>query len=231
MDEQLIAAGLKGLFERRGQFIVLGLTGRIGSGCTTAADLLTKTFSDLRLEPIASPLVSVEQRKHRVVVEFAEKNWVPFLEVSVTLTIVTFVLEADANELETFLKAHVRDKDLSTLMGEIKRTANEWTKVRGVVVPGPKKIHSEAAAYRVNCAQRRRTNLVSARFSTLIRTPGSRFRTFLGLVLLISDHSYSCFQERWDKRFIACTIHCFRTRTRRKFSCRCRRSNAVWYAA
>ena len=147
MDEQLIAAGLKGLFERRGQFIVLGLTGRTGSGCTTAADLLTKSFGDLRLEPVASPLISAEQRKHRVIVEFSEKNWIPFLEVSVTLTIVTFVLESESIGLEAFLKPYVRDKDLSTLMSEIKRTADDWEQVRGIVVPGPKKIHSDAAAY------------------------------------------------------------------------------------
>jgi hypothetical protein len=147
LDEQLIAAGLKGLFERRGQFIVLGLTGRTGSGCTSAADLLTKSFGDLRLEPVASPLVSAEQRKHRVIVEFSEKNWIPFLEVSVTLTIVTFVLEAESIGLEAFLKPYVRDKDLSTLMSEIKRTADEWKQVRSIVVPGPKKVHSDAAAY------------------------------------------------------------------------------------
>lgn len=147
MDEQLIAAGLKGLFDRRGQFIVLGLTGRTGSGCTTAADLLTKSFGDLRLEPIASPLVSVEQRKHRVIVEFSEKNWVPFIEVSVTLVIVTFMLDADVGELEAFLKQYVRDKDLPTLMDEIRLTTSAWQKVRSVVVPGPRKVHSEVADY------------------------------------------------------------------------------------
>ncbi len=119
MDEQVISEGLKALFDRRGQFIVLGLTGRTGSGCTTSVELLSKEFSDLRLEPVASPLLSPEQRKHRVISEFAEKNWQPFVEVSVTLIIVTFVLEEKPNELESFLKAHVRDRDLPQLMTEI----------------------------------------------------------------------------------------------------------------
>lgn len=147
MDEQLIAQGLKTLFARRGQFIVLGLTGRTGSGCTTAATLLTKAFQDLRLEPVASPLVTIDQRKHRVIHEFAEKNWQPFLEVSVTLTIITFVLEADAGELETFLKPHVRDRDMRALIDEIKRVRLEWDKVSSVVISGKKKVPSEAATY------------------------------------------------------------------------------------
>ena len=134
MDEQLIAQGLKGLFAYRGQFIVLGLTGRTGSGCTTAANLLTKTFGELRLEPVASPLATVEQRKHRAVIEFADKNWQPFMEVSVTLTIVTFVIEAEMNALDTFLKPYVKDGDRrSALMEEIGKTRTEWGKVNCVL--------------------------------------------------------------------------------------------------
>lgn len=73
MDEQLIAAALNEIFNRRGQFIVLGLTGRTGSGCTTAAELLRTPFSNLRLDAVASPLRTMEQRKHRLIVEYAEK--------------------------------------------------------------------------------------------------------------------------------------------------------------
>jgi deoxycytidylate deaminase len=183
LDEQLIAAGLKGLFERRGQFVVLGLTGRTGSGCTTAAELLTKSFEDLRLEPIASPLASVEQRKHRVIVEFSEKNWIPFLEVSVTLVIVTFMLDADVDQLNAFLKQYVRDKDMSTLLGEIKKTASEWQKVKGVVVPGRKKVHSEAEAYLEFVAKDLRNLLgvlkkaLATNYSTVFQAFGDNLRS------------------------------------------------------
>lgn len=148
MEKQLIAEGLKGLFERRGQFIVLGLTGRTGSGCSTAANLLTKTFGELRLEPIASPLATVEQRKHRVIHEFVEKNWQPFVEVSVTLTIVTFVIEAEASALEAFMKPYIKDAaKRSAMMDEVKKTRAEWEKVRCVLDRDRKKVAKEAEAY------------------------------------------------------------------------------------
>ena len=147
LDEQLIAEGLKGLFERRGQFIVLGLTGRTGSGCTTSANLLCRPFLDLKVEPVASPLLTPEQRKHRVIVEFADKNWQPFLEVSVTLVIVTFVLEADEGELEKYLKGLLKERELVQLMSEIRRLSALWISVRSVVIPGPKKVHDEAVRY------------------------------------------------------------------------------------
>lgn len=148
MDEQHVALGLKALFAHRGQFVVLGLTGRTGSGCTTAANLLTKTFGDLRLEPVASPLVTVEQRKHRVIAEFAEKNWQPFLEVSVTLIIVTFVLEAKPTSLDAFLKPYIKDGDKRTaMMEEIRKAGIEWEKVRCVLDRERKKVPKEAEAY------------------------------------------------------------------------------------
>jgi deoxycytidylate deaminase len=147
LDEQLIARGLKGLFDHRGQFIVLGLTGRTGSGCTTAANLLTKTFADLRLEPVASPLATIEQRKHRVIHEFAEVNWQPFMEVSVTLTIVTFVLEAGVDELEAFLKSYIKDGDKrSALMEEVAKTRTEWEKVKGILDRN-RKVPTEIESY------------------------------------------------------------------------------------
>lgn len=182
MDEQLIAGGLKGLFARRGQFIVLGLTGRTGSGCTTAASLLAKAFEELRLEPIASPLVSAEHRKHRVIYEFADKNWHPFMEVSVTLTIVTFVLEANADDLEAFLKPFVRDRNVRALMDEIQRVRVEWGKVRGVVEPGSKKIHSEVAAYLEFISKELRNLLgvlkkaLAANYSTVFQAFGDNLR-------------------------------------------------------
>lgn len=147
MDEQVIAEGLKSLFDRRGQFIVLGLTGRTGSGCTTSVELLSKAFRDLRLEPVASPLLSPEQRKHRVISEFAEKNWQPFVDVSVTLVIVTFVLEEKPDELEKFLKPHVRDRDLPQLMVEIAKQMQLWSEVRCVLDTQRKKVAAEAERY------------------------------------------------------------------------------------
>ncbi|RZJ11703.1 MAG: deoxycytidylate deaminase [Rubrivivax sp.] len=177
MDEHLIARGLKGLFDRRGQFIVLGLTGRTGSGCTTSAGLLSKSFSDLRLEPIASPLSTPDQRKHRVIVEFAEKNWHPFIDISVTLVIVTFVLEANLDDLQTYLRSFVRERDLPPLMTEFGRLSSLWTPVRSVVMPGPKKISTETEQY-IDFASRELSNFLGVLKKALGTNYATAFQFF-----------------------------------------------------
>ena len=42
------------VFEQKEKFIIVGLTGRIGSGCTTVANFLTKDFEALEL-PLPKP--------------------------------------------------------------------------------------------------------------------------------------------------------------------------------
>ncbi|MFO1320747.1 MAG: hypothetical protein U1F52_14120 [Burkholderiales bacterium] len=177
MDEPLIAAGLNEVFARRGQFIVFGLTGRTGSGCTTAAEVLGRSFNDLRLDPVASPLQTMEQRKHRVIVEYAEKNWQPFLEVSVTLVIVTFILEAEPPKLEETLRAWVRDPQLQQLMAEVRRLSDLWKNVRDVVIPQRKKVPAEAENY-LSFVTNELKNFLGVLKRTLGASYATAFQTF-----------------------------------------------------
>ena len=200
MDEQLIARGLKGLFAHRGQFIVLGLTGRTGSGCTTAANLLTKGFDELRLEPVASPLATVEQRKHRAVIEFAEKNWEPFIEVSVTLTIVTFVIETETSALDTFLKSYIKDGDRrAALIAEVDKSRTEWEKVRCVVDRGRKKDPKEVEAY-IEFVDRELRNLLGVLKTALGTSYASAFQAFGDNLRASGDVLNSTFNIRLLRR-------------------------------
>ena len=40
------------VFKEKAEFIVLGLTGQKGSGCTTVCNLLQKSFRDLSMENV-----------------------------------------------------------------------------------------------------------------------------------------------------------------------------------
>lgn len=142
-----VAEGLKQLFQRRSDFIVVGLTGRTGSGCTSASSLLGRGFVELPLDAVASPLTTPEQRKYRIIHEFAQKNWVPFQQISVTLVIVTFVVEADHGQLEVFLKQYLKEREIAPLLVEIARVRTGWNDVKSVVQPGRKKIAAEAEAF------------------------------------------------------------------------------------
>jgi deoxycytidylate deaminase/dephospho-CoA kinase len=177
MGTMAVAQSLNQLFQRRGQFIVIGLTGRTGSGCTSAAGLLARAFTQLPLEAVASPLTSPEQRKYRILYEYSQKNWEPFIAVSVTAVILTFVLEADQAALEQFLKPHIKDRELFPTMTEIERVAKGWAGVSQVAQPGRKKEAAETETF-LNFWQSEISNLLLVLRKTLGAAYSTAFQAF-----------------------------------------------------
>lgn len=84
------------VYNKDSDFIVLGLTGRTGSGCSTTAEILNSS-----IEKVAHSLYSGdnpetnEERKEKVIKLFFEKNWKPFQIIKVR-SIITLIL-AEAN--------------------------------------------------------------------------------------------------------------------------------------
>ncbi|SHK27006.1 Deoxycytidylate deaminase [Marinobacter antarcticus] len=92
---------LEKVFDERRKFIVVGLTGRTGSGCTTVAKLLSADFDSFcPPRPVSVNFESDEDRKYKVLYEYLEKNWGNFHHVQLRDLITTFILE---RELKTFL--------------------------------------------------------------------------------------------------------------------------------
>lgn len=88
-----VANGVKQLFNHRKQVLILGLTGRTGSGCTTLASVLqTKNFTDLNVRDPKIPPKNHEDRKFRVVYDWISSNWNPFKKISVSEIISGFIL-------------------------------------------------------------------------------------------------------------------------------------------
>lgn len=69
-------SGLDTIYKERRRFIVLGLTGRTGSGCTTLANLLTHdTFGEFNPQrPKSSLFINDEERKYKVVYDYLKYN-------------------------------------------------------------------------------------------------------------------------------------------------------------
>lgn len=95
-EERFIASGIDKVFEHRKNYIVVGLTGRTGSGCSTAAQILSTSFEALRLPSVANPPVTQEDRKSRIVRLWAETHWRPFKTIGVTALILALALESGA---------------------------------------------------------------------------------------------------------------------------------------
>ena len=87
------------VYTRRNDFILIGLTGRTGSGCSSTANLLTKDINNLKLpKPYENGLSGNELRKYRIAYNFAKKNWKPFKVIKVTNLITSFLLDYKTNE-------------------------------------------------------------------------------------------------------------------------------------
>ncbi|HBS0622620.1 TPA: deoxycytidylate deaminase, partial [Klebsiella pneumoniae] len=64
------------LFLENNQFILVGLTGRTGSGCTTTANILeSKNVSFPDLNSLDNFYTGLDIRRYSIVKEFAEEHW------------------------------------------------------------------------------------------------------------------------------------------------------------
>lgn len=110
-------------------FILLGLTGRTGSGCSTAAKLLQSPKDQINhsLFDGNAPETN-EQRKERIIFRHFAANWNPFLLIQVRSVITTFLLDGDVakvkEELSRFLGSDEIKSKFEKLLLELQETYN-----------------------------------------------------------------------------------------------------------
>ncbi len=97
---------IKTIYNERRKFIILGLTGRTGSGCSEAASILaTENFDDLNLKkPKNQDFHSNDERKYRIIYEYAKNNWDQFFVLRMSDVIFSFLLSYELNELDTIFR-------------------------------------------------------------------------------------------------------------------------------
>jgi hypothetical protein len=87
------SAAVKTLFEERKKFVVVGLTGRTGSGCSTTANLMANDWTDLNPpKPQSGSFRSNDERKYRILYDFAKHNWRSFRWIQIKDIITLFIL-------------------------------------------------------------------------------------------------------------------------------------------
>lgn len=105
---------IKEIFEQREKFIIIGLTGKIGSGCSTVAKQCEKSFRELKLscpQPPANGKWDDSQRDSRIIQRFYSYHIEEklFFVIKVRNVILSFILE-DSNVFKRF-KNEKKDKD------------------------------------------------------------------------------------------------------------------------
>lgn len=98
-----IATGIEQAYKERTDLLVVALTGRTGSGCTTTADILSKQFAEISISPSDFP--ETEKRKISIAERYCAKNWVPFKKISVSTLILSFLLEESDKKISDYFSA------------------------------------------------------------------------------------------------------------------------------
>lgn len=94
-------------YRQRQSKIILGLTGKTGSGCSTVANILrTDSFTELGLPtPKDHDFKNVDERKYSVIHRYMQEEgkWTPFYVIHASSIIFSYVLEAGYTKLENFI--------------------------------------------------------------------------------------------------------------------------------
>mgnify|MGYP006413573855 CR=1 FL=1 len=106
------------LFLERGQFVLIGLTGRTGSGCTTAANILESkdpkfpTHHDATYKGIDF-YEGLSKKRYNLVKKYAEKNWDQFYSIKVSDLISAYLLSMNVKYLKNFIFKTYKGKGLT----------------------------------------------------------------------------------------------------------------------
>lgn len=125
------ANSIETIYDEREKFIIIGLTGRTGSGCTTISKILETTkFSELNLrEPMSTDFENNNERKYQLIYKYAQEHWHSFKRISMTDVIISFLLQIEFSQLKDVLDSvFVGDEELSkNIFNEIEKTLkNEY---------------------------------------------------------------------------------------------------------
>ena len=99
------------LLTQREEFIAIGLTGRIGSGCSTVAKILssdTKTLQMPSMYPGENGFRDDDERDMRTIVRYYHAHWLAFDVIKSRTIITTFLLEhfKESNTFTKLLQPH-----------------------------------------------------------------------------------------------------------------------------
>ena len=101
------------LYEQRHSYIIIGLTGKTGSGCTTTAEILSKKIGDIVVPNVCVDENSNDhQRKKSIILNYFHNNWFPFTKISVSDIITTFILENSYDDICSYLKSKIPNEPI-----------------------------------------------------------------------------------------------------------------------
>lgn len=109
MNESVVRQACEKVFDERKKFLIIGLTGRTGSGCSTAANLLSKENFDCLLAPAPHSSSTFEidiHRKYNICFNYLKDNWHKFHHIKLSNIISSFILDDTFCNLKRFVSKY-----------------------------------------------------------------------------------------------------------------------------
>ncbi len=123
---------LSQIYALRRDFVIIGLTGRTGSGCSTVANILAEKFENIKtnFRVKNNDKISNETRKDAIIYNFlSQDNWIPFDIITASDVIYLFALQNDFKEFKELLTKNVsvedRKLEIDRVLDNIKEPYNE----------------------------------------------------------------------------------------------------------
>lgn len=123
MSENVIAEAVQQTYLGRERLVLIGLTGRTGSGCSKVAEILaTKKYESLDLKSIKEyDYDNVDERKNKVIQNYMcqDGKWKPFSVIEVSSIILSSVFSLGVNDFINYLDEITKeDEDNSINIGD-----------------------------------------------------------------------------------------------------------------
>lgn len=118
------SVALRSIYEENKKFIIIGLTGRTGSGCSTSARILSSSELETPADGY-SGITDNELRKHRIVRKFIQKKWHPFECLQIRTIITRYILLLNYPEFCKFV-ANTLDRDLPDTLEKLSLIKNKY---------------------------------------------------------------------------------------------------------
>jgi dCMP deaminase len=124
---------LKHLYKLRQDFIVIGLTGRTGSGCSTFANLMSnKEFVQCGFPtPNRSANADNNERKYRISYNYLSENWGSFFVINYCKVLSLIAYQDKLEEVEGLIETTlVEFSERFTISNSLKKELQELTKLK-----------------------------------------------------------------------------------------------------
>lgn len=115
MEPSISKKFLEKLSKQNEEFVLIGLTGRVRSGTSDVSKLLTSsTFKESVSQPANTEGYDMSIiREHKVIFRYLKDHWKPFIALSVTSVMVSFLLDSAFDDLDRYAVKNAENDSLT----------------------------------------------------------------------------------------------------------------------